>query len=206
MNPELWLALGAFVLAFAALALTLLHRAILSRMLGDRPAEAVVLASGPQTGPLPATNLPPPRRQLFIPPPMVGNFTLRDWLIHETQRDGVWAEVVAELYRRAAAVDWVADYFGPVLADPQRMAELQRHFTAMLVIATHTGVNQAMLDRLDERHRNVTNSAGTPITGQVFDAVVSTLAGVLYDSNVPDSAVAQLAITCAPFRPVLVRA
>jgi hypothetical protein len=212
MDPSLWLSIAALVVAVAALVLALLHRGILDRMLGDRPADRVVLATDRIRGDLAAALQPPraPRPHVIAPPPMIGNYTLRDWLVHHYNRDGVWAEVVAEFYNRAAAVPWVLDYFGRVAGDDDasraRMAKLQRHFTAQLVIVTHTGVTAPMLDVLRDKHLGVTNSAGTPITGEVFDAVVDTLGGVLRDSGVPDRAIEQLVATCAPLRPVLVRA
>jgi truncated hemoglobin YjbI len=134
-----------------------------------------------------------------VPPPMVDGLPLRDWLIHEHRRDGVWAEVVADFYNRAASVPEVADYFAST-----DMAQLQRHFLSMLVTITGTGLTSRMARRLYLGHLNVRNTAQEPITPAIWDAVIATLVAVLADHRVPGSALAQLGDVVAPLRPLLV--
>jgi len=154
-------------------------------------------------GQLAAVGVPdygPRPSDLLVGPPMVGNDTLRDWLIHYRQTPETWAEVVAEFYSRAAGVPEVADYF--VGVDWPR---LKNHFMATLVIITHTGVIRAMPARMSTLHRDVRNSEGQPITEPIFDAVIGTLVDVLRDFGAPQSALDQLGATVAPFRAALVR-
>lgn len=171
-----------------------------------RRTVSVAIAAEPQesrepeaaTEPVPAARVSSNR--LLVGPPMIGGDTLRDWLIHHHPlRDGVWSQVVSNFYNRAAAVPWVFDYFRKV-----DMRQLERHFTAQLVILTHTGVTQAMVDDLAEKHADVRNSHGQPITPEVWAAVVDTLVLVLRDAGVPEAALVQLGATIAPLRPVLV--
>lgn len=150
--------------------------------------------AGPRGGPRHAV------RQLSGPP-MIGNRTLRDWLIHSTHRDGVWSEVVAEFYNRAAAVPEVADYFRET-----DMAALQLHFTQMLCTITHSGVTDVMVTRLAMRHQHVLSSDGDPITGPVWGAVIGTLVDVLRQHRVPEGALNELGATIAPLQQALVRA
>lgn len=125
--------------------------------------------------------------------------TLAEWLRRESGREDVWAEVVADFYRRAAAVPAVADYFGGVDWD-----RLQRHFLAALLIVTGRGTTVGTVRRIAAAHADVRNSAGRPITGDVYDAVIGTLVTILIEHRVPDATIAQLAAAVAPFRAVLV--
>jgi hypothetical protein len=156
----------------------------------------------------PATDTYPRPTDILVGPPMVGGDTLRDWLIHYRQSSDAWSDVVREFYRRAASVPAVADYFGgvPITVAGEISPELQRHFTATLLIITHSGVTRAMPATMSARHRHVRNSNGDPITDAIFSAVIGTLVDVLRDAGVPESALDQLGATVAPFRAALVRA
>jgi hypothetical protein len=57
--------------------------------------------------------------------------------------------------------------------------------------------------RLAAGHASVRDSAGHPITGNVFDAVAATLAGVLDDYGVPPATVRQVGAILAPLRVVI---
>jgi hypothetical protein len=137
---------------------------------------------------------------LLAPPPMIGGDTLRDWLIHYRKAPEAWADVTREFYRRAAAAPAVADYFVGV-----DWPQLQRHFTAALILITHTGVTRDLPATASRWHHGVRNSHGDPITPQVYDAVINTLVGVLRDFDVPEDALAQLGRTVAPFRMAIAR-
>jgi hypothetical protein len=96
------------------------------------------------------------RKDLLVPPPMVGNDTLRD-------------------------------------------------FMAALVLLTHTGVTRELPATMAARHHDVRNSAGDPITPEIFDAVADTLVGVLRDFDVPVGTLNQLGRVVAPFRMAIAR-
>jgi truncated hemoglobin YjbI len=137
----------------------------------------------------------------LTPPPMVGDLTLRDWLVHfSTERDRVWPAVVATFYRRAANVPEIADYFRET-----DMVRLQQHFARALTMVTGTGLTEATVRRLQQAHFGVHDSAGRPITPEIYDAVIGTLVEVLREQRVPASAIGQLADTIAPLRAVIVR-
>jgi hypothetical protein len=138
-------------------------------------------------------------RTLLVGPPMIDGCTLRDWLIHHTRRDGVWEDVVVQFYAGAAADPRVAAYFGEV-----DTARLQRHFLAALTVLTHAGLHRHTVERMAVVHRGVTTSTGVPITGEVWDAVVSTLVGVLVAHGAPSSVVEPLGALLDPLRAVIV--
>lgn len=130
---------------------------------------------------------------------MVGGLTLRVWLIHMSPLDNVWPQVVAAFYDRVAADEVIADYFVDV-----DMFRLQRHFVdALLTIMSH-GLKVSTARQLQAAHSAVRNSAGVPITGQVFDTMIEILAGVLIDFQVPAETVGQLTTVVAPLRGALV--
>ena len=138
---------------------------------------------------------------LVAPPPMGGDLTLRDWLVHfSTERDRVWPSVVATFYRRAAGVPEIADYFRE--AD---MPKLQQHFARALTIVAGNGLRANTVRRLRDAHAYVTDSAGRPITPEIYDAAIGTLVGVLREQGVPPAAIAQLATTIAPLKNVIAR-
>ena len=93
------------------------------------------------------------------------DLTLRRWLTthHHLRRD-VWADVVTNFYDRAALDDAVADYFAAV-----DLFELQRHFLAALMTVTGEGLTVGTVRRLHEKHRNVRNTQGVPITGDIYE-------------------------------------
>lgn len=112
----------------------------------------------------------------LITDPVTGmDLTLRRWLTthHELRRD-VWADVVTSFYNRAALDPDIADYFADV-----DMFELQRHFLAALMAVTGEGLTAGTVRRLHDKHRNVRNTRGMLITGNVYDKTVDTLLAVI---------------------------
>lgn len=204
--------LPAVVVTTAGVVLVLAVGALLAgrcrRPLAGPPAAAV--PAGPPVGEFADSALPLDRRpdpyeslpdgHLLAPAPKVGgsSVVLAEWLRHHSGRDGVWQEVVAEFYGRAARVPVVADYFTGV-----DLPVLQRHFVAALVIVTGRGLTAGTVRRLAAKHTNVRNSAGAPITPAIFDAVVSTLAGVLDDYGVPPATIREITALVAPLRVVI---
>lgn len=193
MEPSSWWILGlAAVIAALVVAVVVLAR---------RPREQDVEPVQPVIAPARPADPRRARPVQLAGPPMIDGDTLRDWLVHHVKREGVWAEVVAEFYSRAAAVPAVADYFRNT-----DMSRLQLHFTRALVIVTHTGVTENMIANVSQRHTTVRSSAGTPITGKVYDQVIGTLVDVLRAYEVPSRGITALADTVAPFRAALVGA
>jgi hypothetical protein len=86
------------------------------------------------------------------------------------------------------------------------LEQLQRHFTSALLIVTHAGASRATVDYVAGKHADVRNAVGVPITGDIYDAVVATLVGVLGEAGVPDYALNQLATTVEPFRAAILAA
>jgi truncated hemoglobin YjbI len=142
-----------------------------------------------------------PRDRKLTPPPMVGDLTLRDWLMHfSPSRDQVWPSVVATFYNRAASVPEIADYFRDT-----DMPKLQQHFARALTMVTGSGLDESTVRRLQDAHFRVTSSEGRPITPEIYDAAITTLVGVLAEEGVPAATLQQLAETIAPLRGVIAR-
>ena len=161
----------------------------------DRPSQQLAGPSDPYAG--------LPDDHLLAPAPSIVNedgaaLPLDTWLRHYSRRDGIWQEVVSEMYRRAAGVPMVADYFGGVDMD-----RLQRHFLAAFVVVAGRGLAVGTVRRMATAHRHVRNSAGRPITGEAYDAVVATLAGLLTEHGVPPATVQQVGAVVAPLRVVI---
>jgi hypothetical protein len=131
-------------------------------------------------------------------PPTDDGLVLYDWLRKEAG-DGVWEEIVTEMYDRAAAVPMVASYFGGV-----DLAELQRHFLAALVMLTGRGLTVGAVRRMGNAHLPVHNESGQPISGDAYDAVVATLAGILLARGVPRDTMGQVGALVEPLREVIV--
>lgn len=143
-----------------------------------------------------------PDDHLLAPPPTVttvgGEVVVTEWLRHHAGGESLLMEVVEEMYRRAAGVPAVADYFGG--AD---LATLPRHFHATLSVVASRGLTVGLARRMAAAHGHVRNSAGQPITVEVFDAVVATLAGILAERGVPEPTLRQVAAVVAPLRVVI---
>ncbi|MGF1647338.1 MAG: hypothetical protein ACFCVF_10535 [Kineosporiaceae bacterium] len=144
-----------------------------------------------------------PDSHLLVPAPTVatrdGRVPLADWLPRETGRDGVWAEVVAQFYARAAAAPAVADYFAGFDMD-----RLQRHFLAALVMVTGRGLTVGTVRRMGAAHIDVRDSAGRPVTADIWTAVLATLTGILTEHRVPRTTLTHLAAALAPLRAAIV--
>lgn len=123
---------------------------------------------------------------------------LYDWL-RKRSGDDVWEGIVAEMYAQAAQVPMVASYFGGI-----DLPELQRHFLAALVMLTSRGMTVGTVRRMQTAHVPVKNELGEPITGDAYDAVVATLAGILMARGVPEATLGQIGALVAPLREVIV--
>jgi truncated hemoglobin YjbI len=131
--------------------------------------------------------------------------TLKEWLVHHTRREGVWGEVVAEFYTRAAADAHVAPYFAGVDLD-----DLRRHFLAALLLVADKGLTVGTVRKMHDRHAAVRNLRGEPITGEIYDRVVATLGQIVSEILTtagfprPEPVVTQLVATVAPLRGAIV--
>lgn len=149
----------------------------------------------------PAVGLHAP--SVLVGPPVVhigdNDYTLRDWLVHYTQREHVWRDVVAAFYTRAAADPQIASYFADV-----DMEKLQRHFTAAITMVAHRGLTFETLEKMRTVHAPVRDQDMRPITGDIFDRTTSVLVGVLLGMGVPVYAIEHLDRVIAPLRAALV--
>jgi hypothetical protein len=144
-----------------------------------------------------------PDDHLLAPAPLVhtaadNGVVLYDWLRKEAG-EGVWEEIVTEMYAQAATVPMVASYFGGI-----DLPELQRHFLAALVMVTSRGMNVGTVRRMAQAHVPVHNEQGEPITGAAYDAVVATLAGIMLARGVPQDTLGQVGALVGPLRTVIV--
>lgn len=173
------------------------HNAGVRRFDFDAPLTMATRSRGNEvpTGPQPV--VPPPRsdREIVAAPPTVrgvgGDPTVRDWLKYHSHRDLDWMTVVHEFYLRAAADPRIGPYF-------------VGHFTAAMIMVTCDGVTVGGLRSMARVHRGVTDTAGDPITGDVYDRTVNLLVEVLAGHGVPDDAINDLARVVAPLREAIV--
>jgi hypothetical protein len=167
--------------------------------LPEHPAKTLARPPVPTAGSLPQRE---PDSSLVSPPPLIDDVPLRDWLIHYSQRDNVWSDVVRDFYDHAAAVPEIADYFRNTDMERQR-----QHFCRALAMVASNGLRQGTVEWLRELHRERAHaSTGAPITAEVYDAVINTLMEVLINHGVPQRGRQALAVTIAPLRAELVRA
>jgi len=125
--------------------------------------------------------IPPVRVEPPFAAPTVGNVTLKEWLIHRTQRDNVWNEFVEDFYAKAASNYRVRPYF---IGKP--MNEIKRKFLATLLIVTDKGVDERAAKTLVERHAHL------GITGEAYDSTMGALEETLEQYQVPENTIAQM--------------
>lgn len=193
MIPETLVFLVAFVL------LALVAPVVVRRFRAGRRAESITLADPPARHRLGSPDRARPVDTLIEGPPAVAGDTVKDWLQHYTYGRRSWADAVAEFYRRAARDPEIADYFRGV--DLER---LQRHFTAAMIMITGRGLRASTVERIRAAHEPIRNSAGRPITGDVYDRVIGVLVSILVEWDVPRSAIVDLARVIGPFRAAVV--
>jgi len=137
----------------------------------------------------------------LIAPPLTTDEgdTVRNWLRHHSRRDLTWGHVVTAFYQRAAADPQIASYFVGV-----DMERLQRHFVATLVMITSRGLTAGAVRAMTLAHGSIRDTAGHPITGEVYDKVITTLVTILAENGVPADAINDLAGLVAPLRSAIV--
>jgi truncated hemoglobin YjbI len=176
-----------------------LHRASSAALGTATPDAAPDVSADPQSATqlraVPAADLDP----VIAGPPKVRGDNVRDWLTHHTRGRYTWKDAVAQFYDRAAADREIASYFAHT-----DLAELQRHFTRAIVIVTSTGLTAKTVVRMAEIHRGIRDEHGRPITGEVYDKVITALVSVLTDMGVQGRAINDLAEVVAPLRRAIV--
>lgn len=135
---------------------------------------------------------------VVAPPPMVGDYTLKEWLIHVSPVDGVWKDVVTAFYTEAERDPLIEPYFRDT-----DMERLQNHFLKALLVLTDKGLTVGMARMMATVHRPALTREGTPITPEVYDAAVTVLGGVLKRSGVSDEAIGQTVEVVKPLRALL---
>lgn len=128
-------------------------------------------------------------------PPMVGEYTLKMWLIHRHNRDGIWGSVVDDFYVKAGTNHIVRPYF-----EGKDLDAIKRKFLATLLILTDKGVSEPAAHALTKRHAHL------GITQDVYDAVMDALVATLKSYDVKDETIAQLAPVVMYFRETMVTA
>jgi hemoglobin len=136
----------------------------------------------------------------LVGPPTVGNFTLKNWLVQVSGRDGIWRDVVEEFYSRAAGHPVVGRYFEGV-----NMDRLKRHFLQALLMVTDKGLTVGTARRMYEAHLMVSDTGGNAITEEVYDAVVATLGSVLAERGVSRELIGQTVAVLDPLRELLIQ-
>lgn len=140
---------------------------------------------------------------ILVPPPMVGQYTLRDYLIHYSGDDQVWAKVVTDFYGTAAADK---DVFAVFQASARAhgmdvgdlVAHVSKHFLAMLIVLTHVGLNVRLADSLMASH------AQSGITKDVYDKTVTALVQVLTRYGTPQESFPRLVEMVGELEPRIV--
>lgn len=136
----------------------------------------------------------------LVGPPTVGNFTLKNWLVQVSGREGIWRDVVEEFYSRAAGHPVVGRYFVGV-----NMDRLKRHFLQALLMVTDKGLTVGTARRMYEAHLMVSDTGGNAITEEVYDAVVATLGSVLAERGVSRELIGQTVAVLDPLRELLIQ-
>lgn len=174
-----------------------------------RPAPAVEPLA-PQSLFVKAPEDPAPREvinpnTILAGPPMVGQYSLRDYLIHYANDDQIWAKIVAEFYTLAAQD---AEVFAVFQASARRhgmdvgdlVAQVQKHFLAMLIVLTHVGLTVRLRDSLQSSH------AQSGISPSAYDKTVTVLVQVLTRYGAPQEAFPALVEIVGQLQPYIVAA
>lgn len=140
---------------------------------------------------------------LLLPPATVsvdGNeVVLWTWMRHEhSHPDGLVKRVVSRFYAAAAQDPEVASYFHGV-----DMPVLQAHFVRAFITLADKGLTATGVASLAARHRTVRDTAGRPITPEVFDKVVFALGQAMHAEGIPAATIAQIARMCLPIKMVM---
>lgn len=123
-----------------------------------------------------------------------GEITVRRWLETNPSIDG--GVVVEQFYQKALEDPAIADYF----VDVTDLDKLRRHFLAAVLLVTGSGLTEKTAQAMEDAHRNVRTPHGDPISPEIYDSVIATLAGVLAEHGVPDSAIGQIAEVVGPLK------
>ena len=180
----LLLVLLNLILTGAGLVLLVLERRDVLLQKEPEPKPESVLRVDPDKYMEPATvtNIKPVpiRPRPPFGPPMVGEETLKSWLIHLYNNDGVWSRFVEDFYVRAMTNHLVRPYF-----EGKDTQEIQKKFLATLLILTDKGVSEAAAATLVQRHMHL------GITEAAYDATMEALEVTLEAYRVPEATIRQ---------------
>lgn len=140
---------------------------------------------------------------VLVGPPMVGAYSLRDYLIHYSGDDQVWGKLVPAFYGRAAKDAVVFAVFQKVARDKgmdvgELVEEVQRHFLAMLIVMTHVGLSVRLRDSLQHSH------AFAAISADAYDRTVTALVQTLTEYGTPQEAFPPLVEMVTVLQPYIV--
>lgn len=141
--------------------------------------------------------------RVLVDPPMVGSYTLRDYLIHYANDDQVWAKLVADFYGTAASDAVVFAVFQKVARDKgmdvgDLVERVQKHFLAMLIVMTHVGLSVRLRDSLQSSH------AFAGISADAYDRTVTALVQTLTKYGTPQEAFPPLVEMIGELQPYIV--
>jgi len=130
-----------------------------------------------------------------FPAPMVGDLTVKQWMIHAYLNDNIWARFVDSFYVRASSSPFVA----PLFADKD-MADIKRKFLATLLIMCDKGVDEHAAATLIDKHLHLNMSEAA------YDATMNALEETLVQYRVPEETIGQFVPMIDYFRDEMVAA
>ena len=153
-----------------------------------------------------------PTTTILAGPPMVGQYTLRDWLVHYhrlADEDGlprdIWQLVVSDFYGKAASDAEVFAVFQRAARERGMdvgalVEEVQRHFLRQLLILTHVGLTVGLAEKLRAAHAHLR------LDTETYWVVAQALVQTLQEFSVPPEARDQVVKLAQEMEPYLVAA
>jgi hypothetical protein len=138
--------------------------------------------------------------EVISPPPVDGGRTIQDMARYYTFDRVTWPQLVSEFVADVTQDPKYADFFHSV----DNVEEFKKHFTNVIVAVNKNGVTRGYLKHMYEKHRDVRDLDGNPITDEIYNGVIDKLANVLYRHGIPVHAVNALANTVKPLKDVIV--
>lgn len=143
----------------------------------------------------------PPTQQLSVirteppfPPPMVGDETLKQWMVHSYSQDGIFARFVDAFYIRAASSHYVRPLF-----EGKDLNDIKKKFLATLLILLDKGVDERAAATLIKVHLPLN------MTVEAYDATMAALETTLVEYRVPEDTIAQMVPMINYFRDEMVK-
>ena len=211
---------GAFLGTMAAFGVVTLwrrgrwHKEQAKTFTSDEVEASLAPGGGQQSQPTPADPKPliRPTTTILAGPPMVGQYTLRDWLVHYhrlADEDGlprdIWQLVVSDFYGKAASDAEVFAVFQRAARERgidvgALVEEVQRHFLRQLLILTHVGLTVGLAEKLRAAHAHLR------LDTETYWVVAQALVQTLQEFSVPPEARDQVVKLAQEMEPYLVAA